>query len=263
MQTMLHAKTYHTYASVQNTAAAILMDMMSIAYGHCILDLGCGSGGITHHLAHMTSGQVVGKDASLSLIAEAKKKFIKSNLRFEVEHVEDLTEVSIYHWIFSNSALHRYLDQKLIISYLYHALVDGGRAAIQVPWTKNWCPVLNEIMQRLLADVSVGLYLTYFKAPWFFYEQSMQVDQYFSEAGFTVERIIPLRMAESYSADKFIHFFKSTLAMAYFDPNHYDCKLPPDFEQRLMSALHLAVKDYFADNVISIDCNRLFLMMRK
>lgn len=263
MQATAHAKTYHTYASAQNTAAAVLMDMMSIASCHRILDLGCGSGEHTYHLAHMTTEQVVGKDASPSLIAEARKKFTKSNLRFEVECVENLAEISTYHWIFSNSTLHWCLDQKLIIGNLYRTLVDGGCAAIQVPWTKNWCPVLNEIMQRLLTDVSVGLYLTYFKAPWFFYEQRMQVNQYFREAGFVVEKVTPLRIAESCSADKFINFFKSAPAIAYLDANNYDCKLPPDFDKRLMNALSLAVKDYFAENVISIDFNRLFLIIRK
>jgi len=100
-----------------------------------VLDLGCGSGGLTVELAALTpSGRVVGIDTSESMIREAQRRAGEKglgNIIFLQEDVLAVTYRDEFDVVFSNSLATWVENQNKLVCVIKRALNDGGRVGIQ------------------------------------------------------------------------------------------------------------------------------------
>lgn len=92
--------------------------------GERILDLGCGTGDLTHEISK-SGASVVGMDLSESMIVEARKKY--PNLQFTVDNGEIFRTDEPFDAVFSNAALHWMKRPSKVVESVWLALKPGGR----------------------------------------------------------------------------------------------------------------------------------------
>ena len=87
-----------------------LLDLLQLAPGESVLDLGCGDGALTEKLV-AAGGLVLGVDAS----AEQVQATCQRGLKAKVCTAEDLPFVEEFDAVFSNAVLHWVKDQPIAI----------------------------------------------------------------------------------------------------------------------------------------------------
>lgn len=96
--------------------------------GERILDVGCGTGDLTHAL-HQLGVRVVGIDYSEEMVASALGKY--PHLEVQRQSATDFAFDEPFHAVFSNAALHWVLDKDKAIDCIYRCLRPGGRFAAE------------------------------------------------------------------------------------------------------------------------------------
>jgi len=127
------ARGYTRANDTQYNAGLFLLERLHITSGMQILDVGCGTGNLTAHIAELvgTEGSVVGVDPSAERIAIAKE-LAKSNLSFYEGIAEDLSRfpAASFDIVFVNSTLHWVQDQAAALKEFVRVLKLGGRVGI-------------------------------------------------------------------------------------------------------------------------------------
>lgn len=100
--------------------------------GGRVVDLGCGTGGLTSEL-HRTlrAAETVGVDSSPAMLAEAGR-VRAAGLRFRMEDAARLDEKG-WDVVFANASLQWVPDHPALVPRLRAALAGGGQLAFQVP----------------------------------------------------------------------------------------------------------------------------------
>lgn len=150
--------------------------------GEHILDLGCGDGVLTAQIAETISpGEIVGLDASSSMIATAQERFRSSSSRKCSFHVQDCTEFppdarakylnGKWDKVFSNAALHWVLrdptTRKDVLRAAYDALRPGGVFVFEMGGHGNVGEVHGALVAALLAQ-GYSPKEANERSPWFF-----------------------------------------------------------------------------------------------
>lgn len=127
-----------------------------------ILDLGCGTGDLTHQISQ--SGAIVtGIDYSPAMIEAAQTKY--PELSFQVSNGENFAVNLAYDAVFSNAALHWMKDAKAVIHSVHTALKTGGRFVAEFGGKGNVHTIIQaiyEVMEREFHLVASEL------NPWYF-----------------------------------------------------------------------------------------------
>ena len=101
-----------------------LIDIARPMKGERILDIGCGTGDLTHQLFTSATGYdettlVIGVDADVNMIERAREKFASSQVQFlladvcELDQNAILTSAPLFDLVFSNAALHWIPEAKM------------------------------------------------------------------------------------------------------------------------------------------------------
>lgn len=91
-----------------------------------ILDIGCGDGHYTNKLAAgIHQGRILGIDSSAKMIQYAKQHWIRENLRFEVQNIEEFRPDDAFDFALSFWCLH-WTNIKAAFSRIFQALKTGG-----------------------------------------------------------------------------------------------------------------------------------------
>ena len=106
--------------------------------GMRVVDLGCGTGGLTRALhQRLAARETLGVDRSDRMLANAKIEPLPAGLRFEVGTIEafvaDAPSQPKWDMIFSNAALHWVDNHQQLIPQLAAAVAARGQLAFQVP----------------------------------------------------------------------------------------------------------------------------------
>ena len=126
---------YHKFQAERSAPFFDLLALVHIRPNLRAVDLGCGTGELTRHLAEtLPDGNVTGLDSSLTMLEKAKT-FAGPNLHFEQADQAQLT--GEWDLIFSNAALHWSENHEQLILRLYQRLAPGGQIAVQVPSNHN------------------------------------------------------------------------------------------------------------------------------
>ncbi|EHA47035.1 trans-aconitate 2-methyltransferase [Pyricularia oryzae 70-15] len=125
------AKGYTVNNATQHNAGLFLLDRLAVKPGMHVLDVGCGPGNLTAHIAEVVgpTGKVVGMDPSKERIALAEELApTKSNLSFVVGQAEDLSRFAdgSFDIIYVNSTFHWIGDQARALREFHRVLKPGG-----------------------------------------------------------------------------------------------------------------------------------------
>ena len=111
-----------------------------------ILDLGCGSGELTHRISGFTNN-IIGIDKSLEMISNAKSKY--KELEFVVADAANFEFEEKFDAIFSNAALHWVTDYSGAIRCMYNNLKPKGRIALEFGGKDNVQTIINQLRKSL------------------------------------------------------------------------------------------------------------------
>jgi trans-aconitate methyltransferase len=99
-------KQYEKASAHQKEWGTKLIAELELQGTERILDLGCGDGALSAHIADLVpNGEVVGIDASRGMIEAARSK-VRKNLRFLPMDINELNYVEQFDVVFSNATLH-------------------------------------------------------------------------------------------------------------------------------------------------------------
>lgn len=123
-----------------------VVELLDPKPGERILDLGCGTGHLTAKLAH-SGAEVVGLDASLEMIGQARQNF--PALSFIAGDAAEMTFQSEFDAVFSNAALHWMTAAQRVIERIAQALRPGGRLVAELGGKGNIAHILNAVLRVL------------------------------------------------------------------------------------------------------------------
>ncbi len=120
---------YRDHSSPQERSALAKLSRISFGGAERVLDIGCGDGRVTAHIASLLpDGAVIGIDASESMIGQCTRSFMDTpRLAFSVG---DATSFSFDHgfdYVLSFNAFHWVEDKRRAFGNIYDALKPGGR----------------------------------------------------------------------------------------------------------------------------------------
>ena len=101
-----------------------MIELLDPKAGERILDLGCGTGQLTHKMAER-GASVVGLDSSPEMVGQARQNY--PNLHFVLQDAAAMEFQDEFDAVFSNAALHWMLDAAGVAGGMYRALRTGGR----------------------------------------------------------------------------------------------------------------------------------------
>lgn len=139
-----------------------LIDLLDPQPGERILDLGCGTGELTHAIADRvgSSGMVVGIDADANMVAAAQSRF--PDVTFRHADATSFTLEEPVDAIFSNAALHWVTNAEQAVTSMSRALKPGGRLMVEFGGKGNVKQIVQAAQGVLGSDGNT------FHNPWYF-----------------------------------------------------------------------------------------------
>ena len=160
-----------------------LISKLKLGGDERILDLGCGDGALTEHLASLVPrGCVIGIDASEGMI-ETAKKCEAENLKFVRMDINDMSFENEFDVIFSNAALHWIKDHKKLLENTYAALKPGGEILWNFAGDGN-CSNFFEVVKEKMKDKRFERYFADFEWPWYM-PSKVEYERLTKASGFT------------------------------------------------------------------------------
>jgi len=116
-----HYDSRHHYVT---DYGATLVSALAPQPGERILDIGCGTGHLTHDIASAGT-QVVGIDSSAEMIEQARRNY--PDLNFRLGDAKTFRDSAPFDAVFSNAALHWVKPPDRAVESIAAALKPGGR----------------------------------------------------------------------------------------------------------------------------------------
>ena len=123
-----------------------VVELLAPAPGERILDLGCGTGHLTAHIAE-TGAEVVGIDSSENMVRVASQNY--PNILFEVADARSLPYVAEFDAVFSNAVLHWVRPPEAVIESVWRALRPGGRFVAEFGGENNIRAIMTAVGHAL------------------------------------------------------------------------------------------------------------------
>jgi len=140
-------------------AGAALLDLLDPRPGERILDVGCGTGHLTAQIAER-GAEVLGLDASVSMVAQARQNFPK--LKFQLADARKFEVDAPFDAVFSNAALHWVREADDAITCMARALKPGGRLVIEMGGEGNIAEIRDASESVLRAAAYRAQHVWYF-----------------------------------------------------------------------------------------------------
>lgn len=129
-----------------------LVDILAPQPGETILDLGCGTGYLTHLISESGS-KVIGIDNSNEMIEKAKHQY--PGIDFKLMNAEEFDFKKSLDGIFSNATLHWVLNKQRAIECMYDSLKTGGRLVLEMGGKDNVNGIITALKQSLIKNGNV------------------------------------------------------------------------------------------------------------
>jgi trans-aconitate 2-methyltransferase len=110
-----------------------LVELVRRRPGLRVVDLGCGTGALTHYLhLQLQARETLGLDSSAGMLAKSAG-YAAPGLRFERGDIAAWRPAAPWDLVFSNAALHWVPHHEALLARLTEALAPDGQLAVQVP----------------------------------------------------------------------------------------------------------------------------------
>lgn len=228
------AELYDSKHSFVSQLGADLVELLAPRSEERILDLGCGTGHLTHKIA--TSGaEVLGIDSAPTMIEQARKNY--PHLHFEVADGTNLHFPAQFDAVFSNAVLHWIKEPEKVVAGVWRALKPGGRFVAEFGGKGN----VQSLVTAIYNAVEVAGYpVDGSPHPWYF----PSIGEYgtlLERQGFQLtfanlfERSTPLA-----DGDKGLQNWISMFANSFFQaiPADQQLRILADIEKRLHPKLY-------------------------
>ncbi|MEI8003175.1 MAG: methyltransferase domain-containing protein [Methanothrix sp.] len=161
---------YRNSSSAQYNWAMALIADLKLKGDERILDIGCGDGRITAHLAGLVpNGSVLGIDLSPEMIRFAAGQHGNhSNLSFRVGDASDLKFSGKFDQVVSFACLHWVADHLPVLKGVRQSLVPGGRFLMQCGGRGNAARILD-LTGEIVTGRKWNEYFSCFSFPYHFY----------------------------------------------------------------------------------------------
>ncbi len=123
-----------------------LVRLLNPKAGEIILDLGCGSGQLTHQISE-SKAKAIGIDSSKSMIESAKLKYPEIN--FYVKEASNFRFDKPFDAIFSNAVLHWVLESEKAVVSMKNNLKSGGRLVLEFGGKGNVETIIQSVRNVL------------------------------------------------------------------------------------------------------------------
>jgi trans-aconitate methyltransferase len=145
-QNQWNAELYESKHSFVSEIAADLVELLSPKPGECILDLGCGTGHLTHKIASK-GAEVTGIDSAPTMIEQARINYPQQN--FAVVDARNLPFTEKFDGVFSNAVLHWIKEAEEVVVGIEKALKPGGRFVAEFGGKGNVQAIVTAIYHAL------------------------------------------------------------------------------------------------------------------
>ena len=132
-----------------------LVQVLSPAAGERILDLGCGTGHLTHEMA-ASGARVLGIDSSPEMIAHARRNY--PEIAFELAGAAEFRAETPFDAVFSNAALHWMKPPEDVVRAIAGALRPGGRFVAEFGGQGNIRSIVGAVGKHPWYFPSIGEY---------------------------------------------------------------------------------------------------------
>jgi trans-aconitate methyltransferase len=126
-----------------------LVDLLQPQKGERILDVGSGTGNLTHEIAK-SGADVVGIDVSSEMVRQARAKY--PEISFLEADAETFRTSDLFDAVFSNAALHWMTNPQRVVESMWAVLKPGGRLVVEFGGrgnVKTLVFALNAALQEL------------------------------------------------------------------------------------------------------------------
>lgn len=168
-----------SFSFVWNHGAALL-DLLDPKPGESVLDLGSGTGHLTHQIAER-GASVIGVDSAPAMVAQARINY--PGIQFALADATNFTVPAPVDGVFSNAVLHWVKDASAAIRAIHRALKPGGRFVAEFGGKTNVSAILTAVLAEIPNAVnpwyfpSVGEYATLLEAEGFRVTQAYHFDR--------------------------------------------------------------------------------------
>ena len=143
-----------------------MIDLLDPTVGMTVLDLGCGTGHLSHEIAQR-GATVIGIDSSPAMVAQARINY--PALKFMLADASGFTLPDAVDAVFSNAALHWVLKAEEAVRCVRAALKPGGRFVAEFGGKHNITAILAAVHAETGAEnpwyfPSLGEYATLLEA---------------------------------------------------------------------------------------------------
>lgn len=258
------AEQYAAQASIQQSAATMLMKLLEIKETEVVLDLGCGPGHITNELQKLSQAPVIGIDPSEGMIKQARETYRGDVFHFAIGWAETLAYSEKADVIFSNSAMQWFGHPEQALRNCYRTLKAGGRIGVQAPATLNYCPNFIRAIEAIRRDDVLDDTLNHYNYPWWMLENAEDYGKVFSAAGFNVEFSQIQTLKSRHSPEEVYTIFSSGAIVGYLNPENYNRSWPEHYEQRFKEHIRQAfIRQAGEEGNVELIFNRVFLIATK
>jgi trans-aconitate methyltransferase len=129
-----------------------MLDILNVQQGERILDLGCGTGDLSHEISQL-GASVIGMDLSEEMMGRARAKY--PDIKFISGNAENFTLDKPVNAVFSNAALHWIKNAEKVVSCVWNALDYGGRFVAEFGGKDNIEIIVQSITDVLSQDYGI------------------------------------------------------------------------------------------------------------
>lgn len=223
------AQQYSSISSLQHAGGLKLLSSLRLKSGDHVLDLGCGTGNVTHIAAQRVApnGKVVGLDPDHERILSARTKYSHvENLVFVEGRANDLPE-GPYDVVFSNYVLHWIEDKKIVFESVYRNLKAGGLFGITALLGSS--AILLQLRQLMDPAHSNAL------RDMVFYVSCECYEQLALSAGFSIEKSVVHRNVYSFPNTESLYKWYSASTHGKFNPELIERLALEEFEKQFVN----------------------------
>jgi trans-aconitate methyltransferase len=140
------ANLYDSKHSFVSKYGNSLIELLAPKQGDKILDLGCGTGDLTHTLFE-NGVDIIGVDKSENMIKQAIQKY--PHIPFKVQDATNLEFTNEFDAVFSNATLHWVQAASEALHGIYLSLKNGGRFVAEFGGKGNVKTITDEIIHQI------------------------------------------------------------------------------------------------------------------